>query len=141
MHIVRQTGNLNMIISKVCTILLPFLCFVFNTSFAMKRKVSDVPVPSSSTSAPQVSDDNKQIISTSKKFATICVHVGSEPDSVTGAVVPPISLATTFSQKGLGQLNGLNDVNSYGKGYEYSRTGKNTLTYILKLFDNVILSS
>lgn len=26
----------------------------------------------------------------SKNFATIAVHVGSEPDAITGAVVPPI---------------------------------------------------
>ena len=42
-----------------------------------------------------------------QNFATMCVHVGSEPDPMTGAVVPPISLATTFAQNGLGQLHGL----------------------------------
>ena len=84
----------------------------------MKRK---------SPSTDSITHHESKISSTSgnekKKFATIAVHVGSEPDSVTGAVVPPISLATTYAQKGLGQLNGLNDVNSYGKGFEYSRTG------------------
>ncbi|CAM6032103.1 unnamed protein product, partial [Sphagnum compactum] len=61
-----------------------------------------------------------------RKFATTCVHVGSEPDSSTGAVVPPISLATTFAQKGLGSLNGVDESNSFGKGFEYSRTGNPT---------------
>jgi len=61
-----------------------------------------------------------------RKFATTVVHVGNEPDSVTGAVVPSISLATTFAQKGLGQLHGVDDPNSLGKGYEYSRTGNPT---------------
>ena len=28
-----------------------------------------------------------------RKFATIAIHTGSEPDSVSGAVVPSISLA------------------------------------------------
>ena len=28
-------------------------------------------------------------------FETAAIHVGSEPDATTGAVVPPISLATT----------------------------------------------
>lgn len=61
-----------------------------------------------------------------QKFATLAVHVGSEPDSVTGAVVPPISLATTYAQAQLGQLAGVNDPNSCGMGYEYQRTGNPT---------------
>ncbi len=59
-------------------------------------------------------------------FATLAVHVGSEPDPLTGAVVPPISLATTFSQNGLGNLYGKDYLNSHGKGFEYSRTGNPT---------------
>lgn len=59
-------------------------------------------------------------------FQTVAIHVGSEPDSRTGAVNVPISLATTFSQKGLGSLSGVDDANSLGKGYEYSRTGNPT---------------
>ncbi len=31
-------------------------------------------------------------------FATAAIHAGQEPDPATGAVVPPISLATTFAQ-------------------------------------------
>jgi len=33
------------------------------------------------------------------KFDTIAVHVGQEPDPVTGAVVPPLHLASTFAQE------------------------------------------
>ena len=61
-----------------------------------------------------------------KGIETILVHAGSEPDAVTGAVVPAISLATTFAQKSLGQLNGLEYENSHGRGFEYSRTGNPT---------------
>ena len=59
-------------------------------------------------------------------FATLAVHVGSEPDPRSGAVTVPISLATTFAQPGLGVLHGVDDNNSHGKGYEYSRTGNPT---------------
>ena len=62
----------------------------------------------------------------SKHFATLAVHVGSEPDPVSGAVVVPISLATTFAQPQLGQLMGRDDRNSHGCGFEYSRTGNPT---------------
>ena len=61
------------------------------------------------------------------KLETIIVHAGSEPDNNTGAVVPPISLATTFSQSDLGgKLKGTEDLNSFGNGYEYQRTGNPT---------------
>jgi len=62
----------------------------------------------------------------SQHFATLAVHVGSEPDPVSGAVTVPISLATTFAQPGLGVLNGVSDPNSLSRGYEYSRTGNPT---------------
>jgi cystathionine beta-lyase/cystathionine gamma-synthase len=48
------------------------------------------------------------------KFGTLCVHAGNEPDFSTGAVVPPISLATTFAQSGLGNLYGKENLNSHG---------------------------
>lgn len=61
-----------------------------------------------------------------QSFATLAIHVGSEPDRSTGAVVAPISLATTFAQAELGHPNGSQDPNSWGKGFEYSRTGNPT---------------
>ena len=51
-------------------------------------------------------------------FETRAIHAGQEPDARTGAVVPPISLATTFAQQGVG-VHG---------GYEYSRSGNPTRT-------------
>ena len=45
-------------------------------------------------------------------------------ENPTGAVVIPISLATTFEQKTPGLATSVGDPNSFGKGYEYSRTGK-----------------
>eukprot|EP00986_Skeletonema_menzelii_P004217 scaffold1433_cov132-Skeletonema_menzelii.AAC.6 len=44
----------------------------------------------------------------------------------TGAVVPPISLATTFRQNTPGEPMARSDPNSWGMGYEYSRTGNPT---------------
>ena len=45
-------------------------------------------------------------------FETRAIHAGSEPDPSTGAVVPPVSLATTFAQSAVGEH----------QGYDYSRT-------------------
>jgi cystathionine gamma-synthase len=50
-------------------------------------------------------------------FETRTVHVGAEPDPASGAVIPPIHLATTFKQDGVGGTRG---------GYEYARTGNPT---------------
>ncbi|KAF5324200.1 hypothetical protein D9619_011156 [Psilocybe cf. subviscida] len=35
-------------------------------------------------------------------FATRAIHVGSEPNAETGAVIPPISLSTTYEQEAIG---------------------------------------
>lgn len=35
-------------------------------------------------------------------FGTRAIHVGSEPNPETGAVIPPISLATTYKQDAIG---------------------------------------
>lgn len=35
-------------------------------------------------------------------FGTRAIHVGSEPNQETGAVIPPISLATTYKQDAVG---------------------------------------
>ncbi|MGC8460943.1 MAG: trans-sulfuration enzyme family protein [Candidatus Dormibacteria bacterium] len=50
------------------------------------------------------------------KFATTCVHAGQVPDMQTGAVVPPIHLATTYAQESPGKH----------LGFEYSRTDNPT---------------
>ncbi|MEZ5380433.1 MAG: cystathionine gamma-synthase [Microthrixaceae bacterium] len=50
-------------------------------------------------------------------FSTRAIHAGQPPDPNTGAVVTPISLATTFAQPSVGELPG---------GFEYGRTGNPT---------------
>ncbi|KAL8635357.1 MAG: hypothetical protein Q9228_007143 [Teloschistes exilis] len=47
------------------------------------------------------------------KFGTLAVHAGSPHDPVTGAVIEPISLSTTFAQSGVGKPIG---------AYEYVRS-------------------
>ena len=54
------------------------------------------------------------------KFRTRAIHVGSEPDPATGAVVTPIHLATTFIQPGAGV---------WGQ-FDYSRSGSPTRTAV-----------
>jgi cystathionine gamma-synthase len=49
-------------------------------------------------------------------FETLAVHAGHAPDPSTGAVVPPISLATTFAQDAVGSP----------RAYEYSRSANPT---------------
>jgi cystathionine gamma-synthase len=49
-------------------------------------------------------------------FETLAIHAGQPPDPETGAVVTPISLATTFAQDAVG----------VHRGYEYSRSGNPT---------------
>ncbi len=49
---------------------------------------------------------------------TLCIHAGQEPDPLSGAVMTPIVLATTFAQDGPG----------VHKGYDYSRAGNPTRT-------------
>ncbi len=47
------------------------------------------------------------------KFETLAIHAGQEPDSATGAVMPPIFQTSTYAQDGVGKPR---------QGYEYSRT-------------------
>lgn len=47
---------------------------------------------------------------------TLCVHAGQSPDPVSGAVMTPIVLSSTFAQDGPG----------VHKGYDYSRAGNPT---------------
>jgi cystathionine gamma-synthase len=52
-------------------------------------------------------------------FETRAIHAGYEPDPMTGAVIPPIHVTTTYKQDGVGGLRG---------GYEYSRSANPTRT-------------
>jgi cystathionine gamma-synthase len=49
-------------------------------------------------------------------FETRAIHAGQPPDPATGAVVPPLSLSTTFAQSAVGEH----------RGYEYGRSGNPT---------------
>jgi cystathionine gamma-synthase len=49
-------------------------------------------------------------------FETRAIHAGQEPDPATGAVVPPVHLATTFRQDAVGEHH----------GYEYARSANPT---------------
>ena len=55
--------------------------------------------------------------SDSAGFSTRAIHAGQEPDPLTGAVVPPIVMASTFTQDGVGNLR---------NGYEYARAANPT---------------
>ena len=50
------------------------------------------------------------------EIETLAIHAGQEPEPITGAVMPPIILSTTFAQEGPGKH----------KGFEYARTGNPT---------------
>jgi len=52
-----------------------------------------------------------------KGFGTDCIHAGQAPDSQTGAVIPPLSLTSTFAQESPGKPK---------QGYEYARTNNPT---------------
>jgi cystathionine gamma-synthase len=49
-------------------------------------------------------------------FETRAIHAGQDPDPFTGAVVPPVSISTTFAQQGVGRHH----------GWEYSRSANPT---------------
>lgn len=66
-------------------------------------------------------------------YTTRAIHVGSEPDPSTGAVVPSLSVATTFLQDGIGKdrvsTQSSWNINEEGRtiadtdqGYDYSRS-------------------
>ncbi len=59
------------------------------------------------------SDDRAR---TSPGFSTLAIHAGQEPDPLTGAVVTPIHLASTFAQQAVGKH----------QGFDYARTGNPT---------------
>ena len=60
------------------------------------------------------------------RFRTRAIHIGSEPDS-TGAVVPPIYLATTFLQPGAGEWG----------TFDYSRSGSPTRAAVERTLANL----
>lgn len=61
---------------------------------------------------------NDDLLDEKLKFRTRAIHVGNEIDPATGAVVPPIHMASTFRQPGAGEWG----------DYDYSRSGNPTRT-------------
>lgn len=59
-------------------------------------------------------------------FGTKAIHAGQDANEHTGAVTVPISMATTFAQASPGVKMGLKQNESFGNGWEYSRTGNPT---------------
>mmetsp|Transcript_28074 Transcript_28074/g.47227 ORF Transcript_28074/g.47227 Transcript_28074/m.47227 type:complete len:424 (+) Transcript_28074:66-1337(+) len=57
----------------------------------------------------------------SLNIQTRIVHAGCEPENIGYAVVPPINVATTFIQASPGVKPSMDDPNSYGQGFYYSR--------------------
>jgi cystathionine beta-lyase/cystathionine gamma-synthase len=57
------------------------------------------------------------------KFATKAIHIGSEPDQATGAIMPPIYMTSTYVQESPGQT----------KGYDYTRAGNPNFTILEKI--------
>jgi len=53
-----------------------------------------------------------------KGFSSKAIHIGQEPDPVTGSVAPPIHPTSTYAQEELGK----------NKGYEYARVSNPTRT-------------
>lgn len=64
------------------------------------------------------SDQPDPSISDSWGFATKAIHVGQDPETVTGAVTVPVFQTSTFAQPAVGKHT----------GYEYGRTGNPTRT-------------
>jgi cystathionine gamma-lyase len=60
----------------------------------------------------------------SRSIDTLCIHAGQEPDPLSGAVMTPIVLSSTFAQDGPG----------VHKGYDYSRAGNPTRTALEACF-------
>ncbi|KAG8702033.1 hypothetical protein FRC12_024345 [Ceratobasidium sp. 428] len=64
---------------------------------------------------------------TTAGFGTRAIHVGSEANAETGAVIPPISLSTTYEQGAVGK----------NKGYEYSRCGNPNRDHLERLLASI----
>jgi len=57
-------------------------------------------------------------------FATRAIHVGQDPEPITGAVTVPVFQTSTFAQEAVGKHS----------GYEYARTGNPTRTALERAF-------
>ena len=71
--------------------------------------------PTATASTPGTTSDltQSQSPSPARAQSTLAIHAGQEPDPITGAVVTPIYMTSTFKQDGVGGLR---------HGYDYSRS-------------------
>jgi cystathionine gamma-lyase len=76
--------------------------------------VNDPPTPVSSRKRPASRGEYHAHMQSKRPYhlSTQVIHAGQSPDPVTGAVMPPISLSSTYAQESPGQH----------KGFEYSRS-------------------
>lgn len=92
------------------------------------------PTPLLANGHHDIQHGRKKPLSYVDGFGTRAIHVGSEPDPSTGAVIPPISLSTTYKQDSVGNhkvcLRRLHSVSADRdadtlayQGFEYSRSG------------------
>ncbi|PPQ99933.1 hypothetical protein CVT24_009568 [Panaeolus cyanescens] len=68
----------------------------------------------STAGAPETNGSKKRV----DGFGTRAIHVGSDPSEETGAVIPSISLSTTYKQSAIGVHKASKPI-----GFEYSRSG------------------
>lgn len=81
-----------------------------NVSEAIQQAINDAdPYRKQGTAYLHIRDDRN--------------HDDPHTENPSGAVVVPISVATTFEQRDPGVATAKDDPNSFGAGYEYSRTG------------------
>lgn len=59
--------------------------------------------PGSPLDQPTHHDGPKMLDQETLGFGTRAIHVGSEPDPSTGAMIPAISLSTTYKQDDIGR--------------------------------------
>jgi cystathionine gamma-synthase len=80
--------------------------------------VGGAPTPAPGTAGPDAGSppDRPRGHQARSGFETLAIHAGQDPDGATGAVVVPISLATTYAQRAVGDF----------PVFDYSRTGNPT---------------
>ena len=80
----------------------------------MVRAWNGIPGGSRETRSPSL---KRHLPLVTMRLETLCVHAGTRPDPVTGAITPPISLATTFERDADGEFR---------RGFKYARDNNPT---------------
>jgi len=82
-------------------------------AFSQEKKKEEIRVPPGQRVCQLCNQPNEK---SKMKFETKAIHIGQDPDPVTGAIIVPIYQTSTYVQKSPGEH----------KGYEYSRTDNPT---------------